>query len=219
MDKKWLKIFTQEQGKTYYKDLSEKLEKDYKNKVICPPKNQIFRAFELVNFDEVKVVIIGQDPYYGLNQADGLAFSVNKSVKIPKSLVNIFKELVSDIKIEFPKTGDLTSWAKQGVLLLNTVLTVELNKPLSHSKYGWQNFTNRVIEELSLDNKPKVFILWGNDAFKFEKIINSDNHLILKSAHPSPLSAYRGFFGSKPFSKTNSFLQKNNLGLINWFLD
>ena len=216
MDRIWQKIIESQKTKEYFINLEKFLVLEYKNKVVCPPYNQIFNALELTDFKDVKVVIIGQDPYYGLNQANGLAFSVNKKVRIPQSLKNIYKELAQDCKIQTPQHGDLTSWSKQGVLLLNTVLTVELNKPLSHQNRGWEVFTKEIVSELAKDNKPKVFVLWGGNAQSLETIITNKKHLILKAPHPSPLSAYRGFFGSKPFSKINSFLELNNIQPIYW---
>jgi uracil-DNA glycosylase len=161
-------------------------------------------------------VIVGQDPYYNINQANGLAFSVNKGIKLPPSLVNIYKEAHDDIGIDIPNHGDLSSWAKEGVFLLNTILTVEEGKPLSYKNKGWEKFTLKVLKTLNDDESPKVFILWGKEAINLKKILNNPRHLILESAHPSPLSSYRGFFGSKPFSKTNEFLIKNNRTPINF---
>jgi uracil-DNA glycosylase len=175
----------------------------------------VYNAFELTNFDNVKVIIIGQDPYHQKGVANGLSFSVNSKDKLPKSLINIFKELKSDLGVT-NTNGDLRSWAKQGVFLLNTILTVEEGRALSHKNLGWEKFTKTIIEELNKDIKPKVFLLWGNQAKKFEQLITNKNHLIITSAHPSPLSAYNGFFGSKPFSKINKFLAKNSVSGINW---
>lgn len=204
-----------EKEKEYFKTLETFLEKEYSEKTIFPPKDEIFNAFNLCPFENVKVVIIGQDPYHEINQAHGLAFSVKDGNKLPKSLMNIYKELYDDILVT-RLTGELTDWAKQGVFLINTILTVEEGKANSHKNKGWEIFTTKVIEELNKDNSPKVFVLWGNQAYEYERIIKNSNHLIIKSAHPSPLSAYRGFFGSKPFSRINEFLISKNIDPIDW---
>lgn len=204
-----------EKEKEYFKTLETFLEKEYSEKTIFPPKDEIFNAFNLCPFENVKVVIIGQDPYHEINQAHGLAFSVKDGNKLPKSLMNIYKELYDDILVT-RLTGELTDWAKQGVFLINTILTVEEGKANSHKNKGWEIFTTKVIEELNKDNSPKVFVLWGNQAYEYERIIKNSNHLIIKSAHPSPLSAYRGFFGSKPFSRINEFLISKNINPIDW---
>lgn len=204
-----------EKEKEYFKILETFLEKEYSEKTIFPPKDEIFNAFNLCPFENVKVVIIGQDPYHEINQAHGLAFSVKDGNKLPKSLMNIYKELYDDILVT-RLTGELTDWAKQGVFLINTILTVEEGKANSHKNKGWEIFTTKVIEELNKDNSPKVFVLWGNQAYEYERIIKNSNHLIIKSAHPSPLSAYRGFFGSKPFSRINEFLISKNINPIDW---
>jgi uracil-DNA glycosylase len=190
--------------------LLRKVSVEYKNGVVYPPKKQIFRAF---TYDKIKIVILGQDPYHEKNQANGLAFSVNDRVKIPPSLRNIFKELNIS-----PKNGDLTKWAEQGVLLLNTALTVREGQADSHKKL-WEKFTVSVIEELNEYETPLVFMLWGNNAKSYEKYITDKKHLILTAAHPSPLSASRGFFGCNHFSVANEFLKKNNLEIINWDID
>ena len=208
-------IINRERKKDYFKKLESFLEEEYRTKTIFPPKDEVFTAFKLCEFKDVKVVIIGQDPYHEINQAHGLAFSVKHGNKLPKSLINIYKELYDDLLIT-RLTGELSSWASQGVFLINTILTVEEGKANSHRNKGWEIFTSRVIEELNKDNNPKVFVLWGNQAFAYEKMLTNSNHCILKSAHPSPLSAYRGFFGSKPFSKINKFLKENNLEEIDW---
>lgn len=181
-----------------------------------PRAVNIFKAFELCPLKKTKVIILGQDPYHGPNQAHGLAFSVPKEEKIPPSLRNIYKELHEDLNLPLRDTGDLTHWAKEGVLLLNTVLTVEPRKAGSHQKKGWEQFTDFIIKKTSDHDSAKVFILWGSPAQKKERMIDSSKHLILKSPHPSPLSSYRGFFGSQPFSKTNEFLAKNALKKIKW---
>ncbi len=186
-------------------------------KEIYPKSSEIFNAFNHCDFNEVKVVIIGQDPYHGKGQANGLCFSVNNNIPKPPSLVNIFKELENDLSKKFDtENGNLERWARQGVFLLNTTLTVEKNKPMSHSNIGWDKFTDKVIETLSKDSENLVFILWGNHAQKKIEKINISNHMIIKSVHPSPLSAHRGFFGSKPFTKTNNYLKSKNISEINW---
>ena len=186
-------------------------------KEIYPKSSEIFNAFNHCDFNEVKVVIIGQDPYHGKGQANGLCFSVNNNIPKPPSLVNIFKELENDLSKKFDsENGNLERWARQGVYLLNTTLTVEKNKPMSHSSIGWDKFTDKVIETLSKDSENLVFILWGNHAQKKIEKINISNHMIIKSVHPSPLSAHRGFFGSKPFTKTNNYLKSKNISEIIW---
>lgn len=188
-----------------------------KNKDIYPSKENIFRSLNLTSFKDTKVVIIGQDPYHGENEANGLAFSINNDVKITPSLRNIFKELENDLNIKRTNT-DLSSWAKQGVLLLNTILTVEKDKPLSHKSLGWEDITNYIIKYISDNKENVVFILWGNFAKEYKKIIDPKKHFIIESPHPSPFSARKGFFGSKPFSKTNNYLKKNNQSVIDWSL-
>lgn len=185
-------------------------------KIIFPKLRDIFKAFELTPFSAVKVVILGQDPYHGPNQAHGLSFSVPQGVRPPPSLVNIFKELKSDLGIEPSKQGCLESWAKQGVLLLNSVLTVELGKAASHQGRGWERFTDQVIARLNARSEPLVFVLWGSYAQQKGKVIDKHRHLVIESPHPSPLSAHRGFFGSKPFSKINAFLERHDLKPIDW---
>jgi uracil-DNA glycosylase len=215
MDKKWKDLIEKERNKPYFKNLLDFIENESKHKTIFPPKDLVFNAFELTPFEKVSVVIIGQDPYHELNQATGLAFSVNSNVKLPKSLINIYKELDDDLGVK-NTSGDLSSWAKQGVFLLNTILTVEEGKALSHKNIGWETFTNEIIKKLNADNKPKVFLLWGNNAKKFTSLINNNKHMVITSAHPSPLSAHNGFWKSKPFSRINKFLLKNNLKIIDW---
>ena len=186
-------------------------------KEIYPKSSEIFNAFNHCDFNEVKVVIIGQDPYHGKGQANGLCFSVNNNIPKPPSLVNIFKELEDDLSKKIDtENGNLERWARQGVFLLNSTLTVEKNKPMSHSNIGWDKFTDKVIETLSKDSENLVFILWGNHAQKKIEKINISNHMIIKSVHPSPLSAHRGFFGSKPFTKTNNYLKSKNISEIIW---
>ena len=192
--------------------------KEYDKKTIYPPKEYLFNALKLTSFKDTKVVIVGQDPYHGEHQAHGLSFSVQKGVKLPPSLQNIFKELESDLGIKPSLDGDLTNWAKQGVLLLNAVLTVEKDKAASHRNLGWELFTDYIIKTLNKKDEPVVFILWGNFAKEKAKLITNPKHYVIMSPHPSPFSAYNGFFGSKPFSKTNEFLLKNNLKPIDWKL-
>ncbi|MGN1181897.1 MAG: uracil-DNA glycosylase [Faecalibacillus sp.] len=213
--RKFKTIVEKEFEKDYYKQLHSYIENEYQTKTIYPPKQQIFRALNLCDYDDVKVVILGQDPYHEPRQANGLAFSVTKDVPIPPSLQNIYKELYDDLGIEPASHGDLTAWAKQGVLLLNNVLTVERGKANSHRGLGWETFTLNIVRYLNLREKPMVFILWGRNAIEKKKYIDS-RHLVITSPHPSPLSAYRGFFGSKPFSKTNEFLIKNGIEPIDW---
>lgn len=214
-EKSWEKILQDEMEKPYFRKLMEELDKAYEQGKVYPEKQEIFQAFRLTPYDRVKVVLLGQDPYHGKGQAEGLAFSVKKGVKIPPSLRNIFKELEEDLKIEKPDHGSLVSWAKEGVLLLNTVLTVEEGKANAHAGMGWKIFTDRVIRSLGQREDSLVFILWGNQAKEKEKFI-AEHHRIISSVHPSPLSARRGFFGSKPFSKTNDFLQEMGTSPVNW---
>lgn len=211
------KTFVEEQKKQeYYMTLKERIDNEYASNTIFPPKKEIFRCLNLTSYDDVKVVILGQDPYHEKGQANGLAFSVRPGVQVPPSLVNIFKECHDDVGIRIPNNGDLTAWAKQGVLLLNNVLTVREHQANSHRFYGWEIFTLNVVKLLNAREKPMVFILWGKNAIEKEKYIDTSKHLVLKSVHPSPLSAYRGFFGSKPFSKTNAFLVKTGQTPIDW---
>ena len=210
----WNTILQEEFEKDYFKKISNYL--NTTNSIIYPKKEDIYKALELTPLNSVKVVILGQDPYHEPNQAMGLAFSVPRNQKIPPSLRNIYKELESDLQISIPNHGDLTSWAKQGVLLLNTVLTVEAHKAMSHHKIGWQKFTDRLIEEVAKENRPIVFILLGNEAKTKKDMLTNSKHLVLEAVHPSPLSASRGFFGSHIFSKTNEYLKNNNIEPINW---
>lgn len=216
IEKSWKKILNNEFKKEYFNSLVSFLKDEYKNKIIFPPGRKIFSSFDFCPFNNIKVVIIGQDPYHGINQANGLCFAVNKDIKIPPSLFNIFKEINNDIKIDIPKHGNLERWAIQGVLLLNSVLTVRKNLPRSHSNKGWENFTDRVISLISKKKKNIVFLLWGNYAKSKLKIIDQNKHLILTSSHPSPFSASNGFFNSFHFSKTNNYLKKNNIREIKW---
>ena len=215
INKKWDVVLKEEMKKDYFKDLGIFVKNEYKHKTIYPEYKDIFNALRYTDYDEVKVVILGQDPYHGEHEAHGLSFSVPDGVKMPPSLLNIFKELNNDLGIKRTKT-DLTDWAKQGVLLLNSIMTVVKDSPLSHKSRGWEIFTDRLIELLGERKEPIVFILWGSYARSKKELIKNKNHLILESVHPSPLSASRGFFGSKPFSKTNNFLLKNNIKPIDW---
>lgn len=203
--KTWTDFFNIEKEKPYFKELMNFVDSEYKNKKINPKKEDIFKAFSYTKLEDVKVVILGQDPYPTNDYACGLAFSVKEDSKLPKSLVNIFKELTSDTGI-IKENGDLSSWAKNGVLLLNTILTCEENYPLSHKNKGWEILTDNIIKHLNTINRKIVFILWGSPAIKKAELLNNSNHLIIKTPHPSPLSAYRGFFGSKVFSRTCSYL-------------
>lgn len=211
----WKEILKEEVNKDYFIVLKKNLLEEYKSKIICPKIENVFESFKLCAIDNLKVVILGQDPYHNFDQAHGLSFSVPKFVKMPPSLVNVFKELKSDLSIEIPHHGCLEGWAKQGVLLLNSFLTVELHKPLSHSKIGWELFTDFVIEKISNLKNDLVFLLWGSFAKNKSVLIDRKKHCILTSAHPSPLSSYK-FFGCKHFSKTNEFLASKNIPIINW---
>ena len=212
----WDEELKEEYKKEYFTELMNFVKEEYKNKIIYPKQNEVFNAFRYTDFDNVKVVILGQDPYHGPNQAEGLSFSVSDDVLKPPSLKNIFKELESDLGIPFPKHNSLKPWTKQGVLLLNAVLTVEEHKPASHKGKGWEIFTVDVIEILNKREKPIVFILWGAFARSKKNLITNKQHYIIESAHPSPFSARNGFFGSKPFSKTNKFLREKGLEEIDW---
>lgn len=215
----WDIYLKEEYNKEYFKKLIEFVNKEYKTKTIYPPKNEIFNAFRHTPYKDVKVVILGQDPYHGEHQAEGLSFSVKNGIRKPPSLQNIFKELNDDLGIPFPKTSSLIPWSDQGILLLNAVLTVEANLAASHKDKGWEIFTDKIIELLNKKESPVVFILWGSFARSKKKLITNKQHYIIESAHPSPLSAHNGFFGSKPFSKTNNFLISKGLTPINWKID
>ena len=215
INKNWDVILDNEMKQDYFKKLGNFVKEEYKNKICYPEYENIFNALRYTDYDEVKVVILGQDPYHGEHEAHGLSFSVLEGVKRPPSLNNIFKELYSDLGVK-REDNTLTDWAKQGVLLLNAIMSVEKDKPLSHKGMGWEIFTDNVIRYLNEREKPIVFILWGSFARSKKELITNKNHYIIESAHPSPLSASRGFFGSKPFSKTNEFLTKNNMDPINW---
>ena len=212
-------IIEEESKKDYYKKLHEFVINEYNTKTIFPPKEKIFYALQTTPYDKVKVVIIGQDPYHGIGEAHGMCFSVNPGIKIPPSLMNIYKELNRDLGYKIPNNGYLVKWAKQGVLLLNSVLTVEKDKPASHQNKGWEIFTDRIIEELNKSQTPIVFLLWGNFAKQKARLITNKKHLILTSSHPSPFSVKYGFEGCSHFSKANKFLASNNLTPIDWQID
>lgn len=212
----WNEILEEEFEKGYFMNLLEFVDAEYEKYTVYPPKELIFSAFEITHFDDVKVVILGQDPYHGPNQADGLCFSVMEGVKKPPSLINIFKELNDDLGVPIPKSGNLMKWAKQGVLMLNSTLTVRDGEPGKHQNRGWEKFTDAVIQKLSDHKDNLVFILWGSYAQKKGKIIDASRHRVLKAVHPSPRSVYRGFYGSKPFSKTNKFLKSIGEKPIDW---
>ena len=215
----WNTYLSEELKKDYYLKLREFLKQEYQSRVIYPGMYDIFNALKYTSYEDVKVVILGQDPYHEPNQANGLAFSVNNGVEFPASLNNIFKELESDLGIKKPKSGDLTKWAKQGVLLLNSVLTVRAHAARSHAGHGWEEFTTAVIKKINERKDPVIFVLWGNDAKRKEEYITNKNHFVLKAAHPSPLSAYNGFFGCHHFSKINEILRRLNKEEIDWRLD
>ncbi|HBY20013.1 MAG: uracil-DNA glycosylase [Clostridiales bacterium GWE2_32_10] len=215
----WQEIIGEEFEKEYYKKIRAFLKEEYTTTVIYPDMHDIFNALHYTSYKDVKVVILGQDPYHGPNEAHGLCFSVKEGIAIPPSLINIYKELNTDLGCYIPKKGYLKRWADQGALLLNAVLTVRANQAASHSKIGWQNFTDTVIKRLNERDDPVVFILWGNYARNKKELITNKIHYIIESAHPSPLSASRGFLGSKPFSKTNEFLKKIGKDLIDWQIE
>ena len=212
----WNEILAEEMQKDYYQELQAFVQKRRAEVRVFPEEKNVFNALELTPFESVKVVILGQDPYHGFGQAHGLSFSVQKGIPLPPSLKNIYKELQEDIGGELPTEGDLSHWAKQGVLLLNTVLTVEEGNANSHKGMGWETLTNRLIDSLNELEHPVIFILWGKPAQDKEKLITNPNHVILKAPHPSPLSAYRGFFGSKPFSRVNDILIQQGQTPIRW---
>ena len=217
IEESWKRALSTLFEKAYFGQIAAHLKTEKAlNRTIYPKGSEIFKAFQLTPFDEVKVVILGQDPYHNQGQAMGLSFSVPDGVKPPPSLVNIYKELNKDIGMPIPTTGNLTNWAKQGVLLLNAALTVRANEPASHAKIGWMSFTNDVIQTLSNEKKGLVFILWGNFAQQKQIYIDATKHKILKAAHPSPFSAYNGFFGCKHFSDTNEYLVRHNKSPIDW---
>ena len=227
MFESWEDFIKHEKEQEYFKSLILKVKEDAKNYKIFPRHDHVFNAFKLCSLPDVKVVILGMDPYHGENQAHGLAFSVQEHIPIPPSLKNIFKEINSDLGVQYKfangvapytLTATLTKWAEQGVLLLNSFLTVREGQPGSHKNFGWAKFTDKAISILNSKDSPIVFILWGAHARAKKELINNNIHLILESAHPSPLSAYNGFFGNKHFSKTNSFLMENNINIINWLI-
>ena len=212
---KWYSLLSKEYEKEYFVNLQNFIRNEYKNKTIFPPASSVFKALELSDYDKVKVVILGQDPYHGIGEAQGLSFSVPVDVRRPPSLRNIFVELENDLGIKRDK-NDLSDWASQGVLLLNSILTVQMDTPLSHKDKGWEVFTDEIIKLVNKKETPVVFILWGSYARSKKVLIDNPIHYVIESVHPSPLSACRGFFGSKPFSKTNNFLEKNKIEGIKW---
>ena len=221
-EKTWLEVFAENEfQKSYFKQLSAFLSNEFKTQKVFPPKEHVFRCFNTLPIDKVKVVILGQDPYHNYNQAMGLCFSVNKGIQTPGSLLNMYKELKSDLNCRIPTHGDLSKWQSQGILMLNTSLTVRAHSANSHSKKGWEQFTDKAIEELAKARKNIVFLLWGKNAQDKEKLIKRSGreHLVLKSAHPSGLSAHRGFFGNKHFSQTNAYLKKNMIEPIDWQIE
>jgi uracil-DNA glycosylase len=215
----WAKALSPEYKKPYYRELFDFVGKEYATHEIYPPGDDIFNAFHLTPLSEVKCVIIGQDPYHNVGQAHGLCFSVKPDVEIPPSLVNIYKELQDDLGCYIPNNGYLVKWAKQGVLMLNAVLTVRAHQAASHQGKGWEQFTDAAIRIINEQNRPVVFLLWGSFAQKKADMLNNPNHLILKAPHPSPLSAYRGFFGCRHFSKANAFLEANGVAPIDWQIE
>ena len=216
LDNSWDSFFEEETRKGYYQELRQFLIDEYKTKRIYPPKDKIYSIFKEVPMEKIEVVILGQDPYHQPGQAHGMSFSVLPGVKKPPSLVNIFKEVASDIGCDEPEHGCLLGWAKQGVFLMNTCLTVEEGRPNSHKNKGWEILTDEVIRRISADERPKVFLLWGRDARAKKQLIHNGRHLILETVHPSPLSAYNGFFGCRHFSKANAFLHANGRPEIDW---
>ena len=219
IEESWKALLQEEFDKPYFAELIAFVKNEYAQTRIFPPGKLIFNAFNLSPFDKVKVVIIGQDPYHGPGQAHGLCFSVNDGVPFPPSLLNIFKEIKNDIGTDAPTTGNLTRWAEQGILLLNATLTVRAHQAGSHQNRGWETFTDAAIRVLNEQDRPIVFMLWGRPAQMKKRMLTNPNHLILEAPHPSPLSAYRGFFGSKPFSQTNKFLEAHGVEPIDWQID
>lgn len=215
----WDELLREETEKEYFQNLFEFVKEQYQQKDIYPKMNEVFNAFRHTAYKDVKVVILGQDPYHGENEAEGLSFSVKTGIRKPPSLNNIFKELKDDLGYDYPKSGSLLKWADEGVLLLNSVLTVERDKPASHRGRGWEIFTDAVIKKINEKDTPVVFILWGNYARAKKELITDKKHLIIESPHPSPYSASSGFFGSRPFSKTNEFLKVNGIKPIDWNLN
>jgi len=219
LENDWKDALSDEFRKPYYRELYEFIKKEYAQTQVFPPSGEIFSALHHTSLKDTKVVILGQDPYHDDGQAHGMCFSVRPGVKIPPSLVNIYQEMHDDVGTYIPNNGYLVKWADQGVLLLNTLLTVRAHQAFSHKGKGWETFTDAVIKTVGAKEEPVVFILWGAPAQKKEVLITNKNHLVIKAPHPSPLSAYRGFFGSKPFSKTNEFLIKNNIKPIDWQIE
>ena len=212
---KWDEIIAEQYALPYFETLMEKIKAEYKSFTVFPPFDLIFAALKTVDYDKVKVVILGQDPYHGDGQANGMAFAVNDGIEFPPSLKNIYAEIESDLGVKMPKCGTLLGWAKQGVLLLNTVLTVRRGIPQSHAELGWKMFTDAVIDAINRRAQPAAFILWGSNAISKRQLID-ERHFVVTSPHPSPLSAYRGFFGSKPFSAVNGFLRSQGMRAIDW---
>lgn len=215
----WEEALKGEFSKDYYKKLFVKIREEYQTKTIYPPADEIFNAFHFTPLEQVKVVILGQDPYHEPGQAHGLCFSVKPNIPIPPSLVNIYKELEEDLGCYIPNNGYLEKWARQGILMLNTVLTVRAHQANSHKELGWEQFTDAAIRVLAEQDRPIVFVLWGKPAQRKKEMIYNPKHLVLQSAHPSPLSAYRGFFGSRPFSRINEYLKQNGLQPIDWQIE
>ena len=216
IEKSWSDVLADEFAKPYFEQLTQFVRNEYHTSQIFPPGKQIFAAFDATPFNDVKVVIIGQDPYHGDRQANGLCFSVNEGIECPPSLINIFKELSDDLGVAMRTSGDLSDWARQGVLLLNSTLTVKAHCAGSHQGHGWETFTDAVINRLANMRNHLVFILWGSYAIRKGAFIDRSRHLVITSPHPSPLSAYRGFFGSRPFSTANAYLESNGIKPINW---
>ena len=215
----WLEAVGGEFKKPYYTDLYKFVKEEYSNEIVYPPSDDIFNVMHLTPLSEVKVLILGQDPYHNQGQAHGLCFSVQPDVAIPPSLKNIYKELQSDLGCAIPNNGYLVKWAKQGILMLNTVLTVRAHKPLSHQGKGWEQFTDAIIEAVNAQDRPIVYMLWGKPAQRKASMLNNPKHLVLKAAHPSPLSASHGFFGCKHFSQANQFLEENGMQPIDWQIE
>lgn len=213
---KWDQVLEDEYKQEYFKKIVDFINNEYKVKTVYPLKSRILRSLVLTDYDDVKVVILGQDPYHGEGETNGLAFAVSNGIKLPPSLQNIYKELYDDLGIEMANVGNLECWAEEGVLLLNSVLTVEKDKAASHKGVGWETFTDAIIRKVNEKDEPVVFILWGNFAKGKKSLITNPKHYVIESTHPSPFSARYGFFGSKPFSKTNEFLRKNNIKEIDW---
>ena len=219
LTKNWDEVLKEEYKKDYFLKLVEKVRFECQNKVIYPRGSEVFKTFLLTDYEDVKVVILGQDPYHGDGEAEGLSFSVKDGIRKPPSLLNILKELKDDLGYDIPVSGSLEKWGKEGVLLLNSILTVEKDKPLAHKDIGWEIFTDKIIEKINEKETPVVFILWGSYAKSKKVLITNPNHYVIECVHPSPLSAFRGFFGSKPFSKTNNFLISKKISPIDFKLD